>query len=1088
MTLNPQQLEAVHHTKGPLLILAGAGSGKTGVITHRIAHLIKEKKVGPWNILAVTFTNKAADEMKHRVRGLLGGRGQEIWISTFHATCVRILRKSLPGIQGQFVIYDDSDSMSLIKEAMEELKMEERAFPARSVSTRIQSAKNEVISPAAYAAAASDFMETRVAEIYTLYQKKLEQNNALDFGDLIAKTVTLFRQSPPVLKTYQDLWHTILIDEYQDTNRAQYLLTRLLSETHKNICVVGDEDQCLIGNTRISMANGSLRPIKQVRVGDEVISCYGSGDFRPARIIRVFRKHRQGEGISILLQSGRKLVSTPEHIHFSGYRLGMVPQVYFTYLMYKRGIGWRLGTTQVYTEGQKKPMVGFAQRLMQEHADALWIVGTHTSENEARAEEYILSLKYQLPTLPFVPRKGKGQRGLVHDFHYLSRVFKSFDTDSSARCLLVDRGLSFDYPHHRPRSRNSKRRNVIVTLCGDKRGRTPMHRISIAGNDMDGQKKLKKLGFSVRPTKKGSLSWRFETANKDFGSINQILKDIQKVFDVNVFFTARFGANSKKKIESNSLPFLPAASIMPGMVMFTDKGGYDIVKKVNRIVLDKDVYDLNVEATHNFVANGIVTHNSIYRWRGADIQNILNFEADYPGCKVIRLEQNYRSTQNILTLANSVISKNLARKGKKLWTSNPEGERVVVYQARDERDEARFVVNEVLRLKESQKLTYNDFAIFYRTNVQSRTFEEELRKSRVPYTIFGGVRFYDRKEIKDLIAYLRVLVNPQDSLNLKRILNVPPRGLGAKAVEHLENFASEHNTTLLEAVLRLEEIPNMPAMARSRVAAFGRMMESFKKFMNENSGVAALLKKIMEESGYLEMLQKEKTLEAEGRVENMQELLNVADEFEKTNETPTPALFLDQLALVGQTDNYDPDQGVLPMMTLHLAKGLEFPVIFLVGLEEGLFPHSRSLDEPEEMEEERRLCYVGLTRGRQRVFLTHALRRHLYGGDQFNPPSRFLEEMPEELIEKKECSGVIHHALSTMNGAPTDSYDDFDQRSDDEIEENFLKIGTTVQHPAFGVGVVKRREGSGEAEKVTVYFNNGQIKTLVTRFANLSVV
>ncbi len=722
MQLNPQQLEAVHQTAGPLLILAGAGSGKTGVITHRIAHLIKDKKIGPWNILAVTFTNKAADEMKHRVRGLLGGRGQEIWISTFHATCVRILRKSLPGVQGQFVIYDDSDSMTLIKEAMEELKMEERAFPARSVSTRIQSAKNEVIGPAAYVAAASDFIETRVAEIYTLYQKKLEQNNALDFGDLISKTVTLFRQSPQILKTYQDLWHYILIDEYQDTNRAQYLLTRLLSETHKNICVVGDDDQ------------------------------------------------------------------------------------------------------------------------------------------------------------------------------------------------------------------------------------------------------------------------------------------------------------------------------------------------------------------------------SIYRWRGADIQNILNFEADYPGCKVIRLEQNYRSTQNILTLANSVISKNLARKGKKLWTSNPEGERAVVYQARDERDEARFVVEEVLRLKESEKLTYNDFAIFYRTNAQSRTFEEELRKSRVPYTIFGGVRFYDRKEIKDLIAYLRVLVNPQDSLNLKRILNVPSRGLGAKAVEHLENFASEHNTTLLEAVLHLEEIPNMPAMARSRVGAFGRMMESFKKFMNDNSGVAALLKKIMEESGYLEMLQKEKTLEAEGRIENMQELLNVADEFEKNNESPTPALLLDQLALVGQTDNYDPDQGVLPMMTLHLAKGLEFPVVFLVGMEEGLFPHSRSLDEPEEMEEERRLCYVGLTRGRQRVFLTHALRRHLYGGDQFNPPSRFLEEMPEELIEKKECVGLNYRPQGFREEISTGFHDDFDQRPDEEIEENRLKIGTTVQHPAFGVGVVKRREGRGEAEKVTVYFNNGQIKTLVTRFANLSVL
>ncbi len=708
--LNPQQLEAVHHVNGPLLILAGAGSGKTRVITQRIAHLIQHCGVRPGQIMAVTFTNKAAEEMKSRVTGLLGGRAQEVWIATFHSACVRILRSKNAG----FVIYDDDDSMTLVKECLEEMKVDEKLLSPRAVLSRISAAKNELLSPEDYVKKAGDFdfFTPRVAEVYKLYQKKLSENNAMDFGDLIFKVVQLFRNSPMDLKAYQERFRYILIDEYQDTNHAQYVLSRLLTDSHKNLCVVGDDDQC------------------------------------------------------------------------------------------------------------------------------------------------------------------------------------------------------------------------------------------------------------------------------------------------------------------------------------------------------------------------------VYKWRGADIKNILSFEADNPGCKVVRLEQNYRSTKTVLAIANQVIENNEGRKGKNLWSDHGEGEKATLYEAFDEKDEARFVVDEIVKQAAAGR-RYNDMAIFYRTNAQSRTFEDELRRQKIPYTIFGGTKFYERKEIKDIIAYLRVLVNPQDSLNLKRIINVPPRGLGKKAIEALESFASVQSISLYESLKRTSEISELPTMSRSRLASFLVLVEGFRREIEDRLKLSLLVEKIIQESGYAEMLEREKTVESEGRLENLTELLTVAEEFEKSVEGSDPSLFLDQVALVGQTDTYDPEKGILPMMTLHLAKGLEFPVVFLVGMEEGLFPHSRSQDEPEEVEEERRLCYVGLTRAREKIYLTRAEKRRLYGGEQFNPASRFLDEMPANLVD------VVRPHRRSFDADPESTWNDFDQRPEEEIG---LRSGTAVRHPTFGAGVVKRREGTGDGEKVTVYFNNGLVKVLMVKFANLSVV
>jgi len=713
MTLNPQQLEAVRHAEGPLLILAGAGSGKTRVITHRIAHLIQESKVAPWNILAVTFTNKAAEEMRNRVDALLGKKS-EVWVSTFHSTCLKILKKAGErlGYSRDFVIYDDSDQVTLVKGCLEEMKIAERAFHPRMVLSRIDGAKNQLVSASRFLELALDPFERRIGELYQLYQSRLFKNNAMDFGDLLMKTVELFEQHPSVLTHYQELFHYLMIDEYQDTNAAQYRIVRLLAEKKGNLCVVGDDDQ------------------------------------------------------------------------------------------------------------------------------------------------------------------------------------------------------------------------------------------------------------------------------------------------------------------------------------------------------------------------------SIYAWRGADLNNILSFEKDFPGTRVIRLEQNYRSTQKILQVASQVVSHNFERKEKTLWTENETGSNAVLFSAPDEKGEARFVVDEIERGCREEGRRLNDFAIFYRTNAQSRTFEEALRERRLPYTIFGGVRFYDRKEVKDILAYLRVLVNPKDSLSLARIINAPARGIGKRTIEILEAYAARQDLPLRETLGLADQIDQLPTAQRTRLKEFGELMKRWEGGI-PGCSIADFVKRILDESGYQEDLEKQETLEAEGRLENLQELLNVLEEFRRTRPEATLSQFLEEAALVGDTDSYDPARGVVPMMTLHLAKGLEFPVVFMVGMEEGLFPHGRSLDEPAGVEEERRLCYVGMTRAKKRVILTHALRRRLYGGDHYNLPSRFLEEVPEDLIEHRgigETDRLMEEALPA---------DDYSQLPSEALS---LSIGSHVKHPTFGVGVVKRREGKGERQKVTVYFQDGRVKTLMVKFASLEVL
>ena len=681
--LNPAQREAVLHLDGPLLVVAGAGSGKTRVLTHRVAHLIRAHGVKPNEILAITFTNKAATEMRERLERILGRTARAIWILTFHAACGRILRRESErlGYRSSFSIYDQADQVRVVKACLEELGKDPKRFTPRGIHAQISKAKNQLVSPQEYTSRVASFWDQTVAEVYEAYQRRLHASNAVDFDDMLMLTVEVLERFPEARERWQKSFRHILVDEYQDTNHAQYRLLQILAAEHKNVLAVGDPDQCLVEGTLITMADGSLKPIEDVKAGDEVRSSYGSGRFDAARVTETYRGHRRS-AVAIHTQSGREIVSTGGHVHFAGFKTGSTPQVHMTYLMWKRGVGFRLGTSRTYTDGRRQPLPGPAFRQNQEHADATWVLSTHASEAEARESETVLSLRYGLPTLPFVERPTRACAGksVVGSQASIDRIFAQLDTDAAGTMLLRDEGLSFEHPHFSAATTTSgarRRRRLTVSLCGDARGSRPLHRIALFGSDEEGRMALERRGLSVRPAGRHDRGWRHESSFVDFGRLVERVEDIEETLDVSVRFTARLAAHSdSRNKDRNSLPFVPAASVRPGMVMFTDEGCFDVVERVDRVPIRSAVYDLNVEHTHNFIANGIVTHNSIYAFRGADIRNILDFEADFGGADMVALEQNYRSTNAILGAANAVIDNNRDRKPKQLWSELGEGDPV----------------------------------------------------------------------------------------------------------------------------------------------------------------------------------------------------------------------------------------------------------------------------------------------------------------------------------------------------------------------------------------------------------------------------
>jgi len=656
------------------------------------------------------------------------------------------------------------------------------------------------------------------------------------------------------------------------------------------------------------------------------------------------------------------------------------------------------------------------------------------------------------------------------------------DSESNARRLLEDVGLDPEQPHHLPQSRYSKRRNVVITLCGDRRGRNPLHRISMVGTDEADKAVLQSLGLSIRPAKKDSLSWRFETANKDFGKILDVARRIQSSLpDVTLIMNAHL------LLDARSLPFIKAGSIREGMVMAGGDGVLDVVVQIERHEDERTVYDLDIENTHNFVANGLITHNSIYGWRGARVENIQRFAEDFPGTQTIRLEQNYRSTHNILKAANALIAHNAARLGKNLWTDTGDGEPIQVYQAFNETDEARFVIERIRQWVEDGGQR-RDAAILYRSNAQSRLFEEALIAAALSYRIYGGLRFFERAEIKDALAYLRLVAHRDDDPSFERVVNTPPRTIGERTVDLLREAARGQGSSLWQAALSLLTTGGLSGRAASAVRGFLNLIEAL-DLDSRGRPLPERVEHVVTHSGLRAMYEQARDDKGEMRVENLEELVNASGDF-ITHADPVVVgvdpdepdwlnAFLSHAALESGERQAGPGEDCVQLMTLHMAKGLEFPLVFLVGLEEGLFPHSRSTAEARQLEEERRLAYVGVTRAQKRLYLCHAERRNWYGRENYPSPSRFVREIPEELThdvraraKRRGKSPLAAPPAATATPAPAG-----------------LRPKQRVRHPQFGEGVVLEVEGAGYHARARVDFPKaGGPKWLVVAYAKLEVL
>jgi len=979
--LNEKQQEAVLTTEGPVLILAGAGSGKTKALTYRIAYLIREKKVSPYNILAVTFTNKAAGVMAERISALLSPspitNHQSLithklpWLGTFHGVCVKILRREIKniGYSPDFTIYDAQDSLNAIKRAMLNEKIDPKHYNPAAIRAMISSAKCEMISPQEYEKYIQGHFQEIASRVYYQYEKILHQGEALDFDDLLNKTVQLFLECPEILEKYQKIFHYILVDEYQDTNHTQYLLCKLLAKKHKNIFVIGDDWQCLVPGSYIETGNG-IKKIESVRKGELVRAAGGYGRTGYFKVSGRKKFRYNGEIVRIKTASGKEIKCTPNHILFTRWDR---TDSYFVYLMYSRSKGYRIGMAKGTRFDGKKDDIGLRVRANQERADRMWVVRVCKSREEAIYYESLLAYKYGIPMLLFHTFKNRAMR---FSQKYIDAIYSEIDTEKRAKELMADLGLVFDYPHFTPQAttrNNIKRVNINAVLFGDKRitaqSSWSASRISVNTSERRDLQVFKKLGYAIRPGRAGTF--RSEIHDLDYGKIEEVLEHIQgRCGELQI---NRYGFLTDKKFI-----FIPASQIHADMmlpVLKNDELVTDRVISVTKDTYSGLVYDLDVEKVHNYIASGIAVHNSIYSWRGARYRNILDFEKDYPQAKVIKLEENYRSTQNILDAAQAVINKNLERSEKKLWTRRGGGDLVTLFEAPEGKNEIEFIIDEINTLIRSTNVKLKDMVVLYRTNAQSRAIEEMLIDYNIPYRIIGGVRFYERKEIKDILAYLRFLQNGKDLVSLERIINFPPRKIGKITwgiiVEKgLDNATKEYEN----------------------IAKFTDIIQRLRQYIGKIS-VSELIEKVLHESGIFEYLS-DGNIENESRLENIEELRSVAEKHESLSD------FLEEVALVSDIDNYDERADALTLMTLHSAKGLEFSVVFLVGMEEGLFPHSRCQEDPSELEEERRLCYVGMTRAKDRLYLTCAHSRMLYGNIQYNTRSRFLEEIPPELLDE----------------------------------------------------------------------------------------
>lgn len=1070
--LNEEQKRAVETTDGPLLILAGAGSGKTKTLTHRIAYLIATNRATPYNILAVTFTNKAAREMRERTAKLLNenpdSRSFMPYAGTFHSICVRILRISgeYVGVPKNFVIFDEADKQNAIKKITKELSLDEKAFPARTTSSIISNAKNELITPDEYRGLASGPMQEAAAKIYPLYQKLLKEANALDFDDLIAKTVNMLSNNSQMREKWQNQFTYIMIDEYQDTNAAQYKLVKLLTGPHNNIAVVGDDWQCLLPGTKIETAVGT-KNIENIETSDVVRTAagYGRSGFFTVSSTKKFKY--KGPVVTLTMSSGKIIACTPNHILFARWD---GTDNYFVYLMYARDKGYRIGMAKGTRFDGKKYDTGLRVRANQERASRMWVLKVCRTQEEALYEEALLSYKYGIPMLVF---RASLSGSIKLSQQHIDALYGEIDTALRAKQLMQDFDIHEDYPHFIPQAttRNgAKSKNVNVILFGDRRATSQSpwsaSRLSVNTIDRDALRVFAEQGYAVRTGR--ANTWRTEIHNLDYGVIEQVLNGIIDSLDESVQVCKyAFMTNHK-------FAFTPAAHIHTGMVVPVVDGETiieDEVVTVTREEYTGFVYDLDVDKVHNYSANGIVVHNSIYSWRGADFRNILNFERDNKKTTIIKLEQNYRSTKKILDAAHAVITKNQQRSDKKLWTAADDGHAVQIVQVAHERAEGEAIVRRIKTAVDIGARDYKDFAALYRTNAQSRSIEEAFVQYGIPYKIVGGVRFYDRKEIKDIMAYLRLIYQSEDLMSFDRIVNVPTRGIGTKSFETFLQWKTANQYSLLEALTAADECTAITAKARAGLAELADIVTSLREVMADAS-VSGVIDSLLRRIDYYNYLD-DGTIQGESRQENVKELLTVAEQYQDLGLDG----FLEEVSLVSDLDQADLSGNAVTLMTLHSAKGLEFPVVFMTGMEETIFPHSRALYDQHEMEEERRLCYVGMTRAREELYMMHASARMLYGGMQHNPPSRFLSEIDAEASIENSflqnfSSTATYEQPSVLSAGKTND----EPRYVPELNE-----GDGIKHQIFGLGTVLELDG----DVATIYFKGKGTKKINIAFASI---
>jgi len=1142
--LNEQQIAAVTAPDGPVLVLAGPGSGKTRVLTQRVAYLVQQRGVAPWRLMAVTFTNKAAREMRSRTERILGVETLDasepasrsglrgLTIGTFHAICAQVLRREREHTPfgGNFVIFDGDDQQRVVKAVIKELDLNDKLYRPQALHGHISKCKNELITPAAFEA--RTYWEEVAGRVYVRYQELLRANSALDFDDLLMETALLLRVNGEVRGRYQERYLHLLVDEFQDTNVAQYELIKLLLGPHRNLFCVADEDQCVPGDTRVSTAAGQQAIAKLTQQTPLLIAAGRSALMETTAWQRRSRPY-DGQVVSITTRRGFSLTATPNHMLFA--RMGERDDAFLVYLMYKRAVGYRIGLVQSarYDSIYGQPVTGLAVRGNQEKADKMWVLRVCANRAEATFWEQYFAFEYGIPATVFwaVGRK------MAVTQQQIDELYARIDTTSRAERLMADLLISPEHPHHRPKGiagdRQPERIAVQVRMFGDGR-RTETspwhaHRIYVNTSDPLLRQRMEARGYHPQPARRGT--WKLGWSNLDYGATLRLAEEISRAGQgLDVALSAFLTDTQTPGGVTRKYDLHPASHIHPGMVVpvaVEDRIEDDEVLDVRWAAYEGQVYDLDVDKVHTYIANGVVVHNSIYGWRGADPRNIKRLRDDFPDMRQVLLERNYRSTQIILDAANEVIRHNWGRTPKTLFTERAGGPLVTVYQAYDEVDEANFVVDEIARLG-AQGPQPSDCVILYRTNAQSRALEDAFVRRNLPYRLVGATRFYERKEIKDAIAYLRLVHNPDDSLSLARIINEPPRRIGKASEVALVQWAAQMGLSQTEALrvlagergelarrcLAPQVMDDAPfgRAAKAALLGFWQLLAGWIA-AKEDLAVGQLLDRVLEESGYSRYL-RDGTEEGEGRWENLQELRTVTASYADLPAGEGLAAFLEEVALVSDSDELPEEQSAPTLMTLHTAKGLEFPVVFIVGMEEGVFPHSRSKDDPDRMAEERRLAYVGITRAKQRLYLVHAFRRTLYGSTETYPPSQYLNDIPKHLINgqgMRARKGQGRGGFDTppaAGGYSTGGRQQADARatawSPSQRERPQptsaaasqpaaarpaqFKAGQRVSHGIFGEGVVIKVELADDDEYVSVAFPGKGIKKLMASMAKLQIV